>query len=121
MYYYTSPCLFQNIIGVSIHPRFGGWFGMRGVLIFKNIRVPTLLQVPPLDVLSEEQKIEVLNRFNGNFRDGTYRDIIPVEDRYSEDQWTFFSTPAKDRRPLLEHLKEQALNEQCGQYLADNK
>ena len=68
--------------------------------------------VPPPDILNDEQKIvELLNRFNGNFRDGTYRDIIPVEDRYSVDQWTYFSTPSNDRKQLIEDLKLKALNE----------
>ena len=68
--------------------------------------------VPPPDILNDEQKIvELLNRFNGNFRDGTYRDIIPVEDRYSLDQWTYFSTPSNDRKQLIEDLKLKALNE----------
>ena len=68
--------------------------------------------VPPPDILNAEQNIvELLNRFNGNFRDGTYRDIIPVEDRYSLDQWTYFSTPSNDRKQLIEDLKLKALNE----------
>ena len=68
--------------------------------------------VPPPDILNDEQNIvELLNRFNGNFRDGTYRDIIPVEDRYSLDQWTYFSTPSNDRKQLIEDLKLKALNE----------
>ena len=115
-----AMCLFQNIIGVSIHPKFGGWFGMRGILIFKNVRVPSMPYIPPPDVLNEKQKIEVLNRFNGNFRDGTFRDIIPVEDRYSEEQWAYFKTPSKDRKQLIEHLKGQALKEKEEQGVMSN-
>jgi len=100
---------FQSIHGVSIHPKFGGWFGLRGILIFKNVIVPTMPHVPPQDVLSDEQKIEVLNRFNGNWRDGTFRDIIPVEDSYSPVQRTYFNTWPKDRKPLIEQLKEDML------------
>ena len=84
---------------------------MRGILIFKSVLVPTMPFVPPPDILNDEQKIELLNRFNGNFRDGTYRDIIPVEDRYSLDQWTYFNTPASGRKQLMEDLKWKALKE----------
>lgn len=104
---------------MSVHPRFGGWFGLRGIFIFKNVCVPTMPHVPPQDILSDEQKIEVLDRFNGNWRDGKFRDIIPVEDTYSEVQRTYFGTWPKDRKPLIEQMKEQILKENGGQSALD--
>ena len=104
---------------MSIHPRFGGWFGLRGIFIFKNVCVPTMPHVPPQDILSDEQKIEVLDRFNGNWRDGKFRDIIPVEDTYSEVQRIYFGTWPKDRKPLIEQMKEQILKENGGQSALD--
>ena len=34
----------QKIFGVSIHPKYGGWFGFRSVLIFTDVQVPELTQ-----------------------------------------------------------------------------
>lgn len=100
----------QKIFGVSVHPKYGGWFGLRGVLIFKNLQHAALQRTEPPDVVpTDELRIELLNRFNDNWQDWTYRDIIPVDDRYSEEQKTYFATLPKNRKPLIEKMKETAV------------
>lgn len=54
-----------------------------------------------------ELRKELLERFNFRWKDWTYRDIIPVEKKYSEDQKEYFSTPPKDRKVLIDKLKER--------------
>ncbi|XP_043941853.1 cyanocobalamin reductase / alkylcobalamin dealkylase [Protopterus annectens] len=110
-YYYqrkdvkNDPWGEKKIYGVCIHPRYGGWFAMRGVLIFPDILVPSLQQKDPVDCLSSDNKIiQVLENFNFHWQDWTYRDIIDVEERYSEEQKKYFSTPPKERLPLLEQM-----------------
>ena len=100
-----------QIFGVSIHPRYGGWFAFRGVLIFKSIQAADLPQTAPPDVLNTDKlKIETLNRFNGNWADWTFREVIPVDDRYSEVQKKYFATLPKDRKGLLDEIREQGEN-----------
>jgi len=41
----------QNIYGVSLHPKYVGWFALRGVMIFKNLKVTDLCYKPPVDIL----------------------------------------------------------------------
>ncbi|XP_070563048.1 cyanocobalamin reductase / alkylcobalamin dealkylase-like [Ptychodera flava] len=95
----------KNIFGVSIHPKYGGWFAFRGVVIFKDIQVPDLEQKDPPDVLpTDELKQELLERFNDRWQDWSYRDIIPVEGKYSEQQKLYFGTAPKDRKQLLESM-----------------
>ena len=104
---FFSPFI-QKIFGMSIHPKYGGWFAFRGVAIFKNIKVPDLPQIEPPDVLpTDEMKIDALNRFNGNWQDWTFRDVIPVESKYSEEQKEYFATLPKDRKQLIEKLREK--------------
>ena len=94
-----------HIYGVSIHKKYAGWFGFRGVIIFKNVQVPGLQQQPPVDVVcKDEKKIELLERFNYHWRDWSYRDIVPAEMKYSEKQKLYFSTPPAERKQLLEKL-----------------
>lgn len=98
----------KKIFGVSIHPKYGGWFAFRGVIIFKDIQVKDLKQIPPPDVLStEEARVEALSRFNGNWKDWTFRDVIPVEEKYSEEQKEYFATLPKDRKCLIEKFRTQ--------------
>lgn len=94
--------LFQKIYGVCIHPKYGGWFAIRGLILFPNIQVPFLEQSAPVDCVStEEKRIELLEHFNFHWQDGRYRDIIEVKERYSEEQKAYFATPPAERFRLL--------------------
>lgn len=93
---------FQKIFGVCIHPKYGGWFAIRGLLLFPDIEVPFLEQPAPVDCVStEEKRIELLELFNFHWQDGRYRDIIEVKERYSEEQKAYFATPPAERFRLL--------------------
>lgn len=106
---------FQKIYGVCIHPQYGGWFAIRALLLFPNIEVPSLLQNAPMDcVTTEEKRIELLENFNFHWRDWSYRDIIEVKEKYSEEQKTYFATPPAERLKLLTlqgNLEENAIHE----------
>lgn len=41
----------RKIFGVCLHPEFGGWFGLRGVVIFKTVNCPDLQRKHPRSVL----------------------------------------------------------------------
>ncbi|KAM8930896.1 cyanocobalamin reductase / alkylcobalamin dealkylase [Pelodytes ibericus] len=93
----------KKIFGVCIHPRFGGWFAIRAVLVFSKVQVPSLEQTLPLEcVLSREDRIQLLEDFNFCWRDGKYRDVLPAEQRYSAEQILYFATPPAERFKLLE-------------------
>ncbi|CAI8020662.1 Cyanocobalamin reductase / alkylcobalamin dealkylase [Geodia barretti] len=77
--------------GVSVHPKYGGWFALRGVLIFNGLLAPGLVEKPPIDCVSSsrDQRIKLLEKFNYSWQDYGYRDVVDgghVEDRYSERQ-----------------------------------
>ncbi|XP_069498479.1 cyanocobalamin reductase / alkylcobalamin dealkylase [Ambystoma mexicanum] len=92
----------KKIYGVCIHPEFGGWFAIRAVLVFPDILVPFLEQRPPIDcVTTNEKRIALLESFNFHWQDWEYRDIVDVQERYSEEQKTYFATPPSERLKLL--------------------
>lgn len=94
--------------GVCIHPQYGGWFALRGVLIFKNIECPSLIQEKPIDVIAtREKRIELLEKFNYCWQDWTYRDLTETVEKYSEDQKQYFATLPKDRKELMLSLKSK--------------
>ncbi|GFO18811.1 methylmalonic aciduria and homocystinuria type c protein homolog [Plakobranchus ocellatus] len=111
-YYYTrsnlDPDPFpseKKIFGVCIHPRYGGWFALRAVIIFRGVQCPDLPYIPPIDcVKNNDKKIELMELFNFHWQDSRYRDIIPVVKRYSEDQQKYFGTLPKDRMSLIQSL-----------------
>ncbi|KAJ8376326.1 hypothetical protein SKAU_G00069060 [Synaphobranchus kaupii] len=93
----------KKMFGVCIHPKLGGWFAIRALLVFPGVVVgEELQQRPPPDcVPSQESRVELLERFNLCWQDGTYRDIFPPAERYSQEQQTYFSTPPGQRMALL--------------------
>lgn len=96
----------KKIFGVSMHPKYGGWFAFRGVLIFKNLLMSeNFQQVEPINCVGGEDRIiELLDRFNGNWQDWTYRDVTThdIMERYSDEQKEYFETLPQDRRDLVE-------------------
>ena len=96
------------MMGVCLHPKYGGWFALRSVLIFKDLKYSSLPRCRPIDLLNGDESliIEVLKRFNYSWQDGTYRDIIPVVETYSPLQQSYFLTMPKDRLVWLENLRE---------------
>eukprot|EP00112_Aurelia_sp_Birch-Aquarium-sp1_P020198 Seg515.8 transcript_id=Seg515.8/GoldUCD/mRNA.D3Y31 product="Methylmalonic aciduria and homocystinuria type C protein" protein_id=Seg515.8/GoldUCD/D3Y31 len=110
-YYYRQEDI-QNcsvegkLYGVSIHPKYGGWFAFRGALIFENVTCADLVQRDPEDVVkTDELKLELLKKFNYHWKDWSYRDIIKPESTYSEEQKLFFITPPSERKSLLDSMK----------------
>ncbi|GAB6028948.1 hypothetical protein CHUAL_004743 [Chamberlinius hualienensis] len=95
----------KKINGVCVHPKYGGWFAMRGVLIFNNLLCPDLEKSLPVDcVPSNDKRIILLEKFNYNWQEWSYRDIIDVELKYSPLQKLYFETKPANRRRLLKDL-----------------
>lgn len=106
-------------MGVCLHPEYGGWFAMRCVLIFRNYLVDDLEQKPPKDMLNGdlERITELLERFNFNWKDWSYRDVIPTKEKYSQLQKEYFETEPKLRKNLLKKwLKHSSQKSLCLAY-----
>ena len=99
----------KKVYGISMHPRYGGWFALRTVLIFRNTEVPLLQQVTPPDcVPGSDMRVKLLEALNEHWQDWKYREIssLPILDRYSEEQKLYFGTLPKDRTPVIERIVE---------------
>jgi methylmalonic aciduria homocystinuria type C protein len=102
-----------NIYGVSVHPRYGGWFAFRGVLIFQDLTIDDseLKPIEPVNCVSSQEKvIELLEKFNKNWEDWSYRDVLdgPVLGRYSLRQREYFGTvPAKRSDVIDKWIKDK--------------
>nr|KAG5696373.1 hypothetical protein BaRGS_028368 [Batillaria attramentaria] len=68
---------------------------------------PALPRVPPIDcVPAREDRITLLERFNFHWQDWSYRDIVPVEEKYSEEQKKYFKTLPKDRKEVVDEIRK---------------
>ena len=69
---------------------------------------PALERKESLDILvTDEKKKEVLERFNGDWKDCTYREVVPVAAQYSDDQKLYFLTPPSERKQLISELLQK--------------
>lgn len=97
----------EKIYGVSVHPKYGGWFALRGVLIFKDVLAPELEKKEPLDcVPTREKRIELLEKFNRCWQDWSYRDVsvLEITERYSEEQKQYFATEPGKRLEIVSSM-----------------
>ena len=96
----------KKIFGVSMHPKYGGWFAFRGIIVVEDIQVgEEFKQKEPLQCVGGKEKIaELLELFNGTWQDGRYRDVMAgsILERYSEDQQEYFGTLPRERHKLIE-------------------
>ncbi|XP_071547578.1 cyanocobalamin reductase / alkylcobalamin dealkylase-like isoform X3 [Panulirus ornatus] len=93
----------KKVFGVCLHPGYGGWFALRGVVIYSTIRCPSLSRQQPREILATEgDVVELLRLYNDHWQDWSFRDIIPVKERYSQEQKNYFSTQPGDRKKLIE-------------------
>ncbi|KAK8400133.1 hypothetical protein O3P69_003082 [Scylla paramamosain] len=98
-------CPERKIFGVCVHPEFGGWFALRGVAIFTTVNCPELQRKCPREILTTENEVaELLRRYNDQWEDWSFRDIIVPKKRYSKEQREYFATKPADRLPLIEKL-----------------
>ena len=45
--------------------------------------------------------------FNYHWQDGTYRDIVPVQEKYSDEQQNFFRASREDRAAMIREIRSQ--------------
>ncbi|XP_029988191.1 cyanocobalamin reductase / alkylcobalamin dealkylase [Sphaeramia orbicularis] len=98
-----QPWAEKKMFGVCVHPRFGGWFAIRALLVFEGVTVGSELEQPdpPDCVPSREARIRLLEAFNFHWQNWAYRDIVNPVQIYSQKQKDYFSTPPAQRFDLL--------------------
>ncbi|KAM4547662.1 cyanocobalamin reductase / alkylcobalamin dealkylase [Odontesthes bonariensis] len=98
-----QPWAEKKMFGVCVHPKLGGWFAIRALLVFGDVMVGSeLVQPDPPDcVPSREGRIQLLEAFNFCWQDWSYRDIVHPVQTYSQKQRDYFSTLPAQRFALL--------------------
>lgn len=100
----------KKVFPVCIHPRFGGWFAIRTVFVFRRLRIHDWDNLPTCSLsLREEEISRLLILFNDHWQDNEYRDygVMPKE-TYSKMQRDYFATVPTKRWQLI---RDRLLNE----------
>jgi len=97
----------NNYYPVCHHPRWGGWFALRGVMIFPQIQDKNLSRLQPPSNLSESEAGSMLELYNLHWQDWRWRDIGNPESKYSSQQIKYFETPPVDRLRLIKEYNNK--------------
>ena len=94
---------------VCHHPTWGGWFALRGVIIFTKVKAANLYRQLPVDLLTEEQVSELVKQYNGNWQDALWRDVGRSGEesssaKYSDLAIKYFDTKPSERMGLIKNL-----------------
>ena len=97
----------SKVFPVCVHPKYGGWFALRGILLFKNVRLSDSFlkqKDPPVILKTHSDIVTLLYLFNDHWRDWRYRDVGMPEDieRYSNLQKEYFGTEPDDRKNIID-------------------
>ncbi|GAB1608553.1 methylmalonic aciduria and homocystinuria type C protein homolog isoform X2 [Argonauta hians] len=97
----------KTIFGHAIHPRYGGFIRIPGVIVFKNIQLPEddICPTPPDVLPTDEMKIEMLNEVNTNWKSWKFASISHVEKNYTSEAIKYFSTYGAERKSLIKKIK----------------
>jgi len=100
-----------NVMGCSIHPKYGGWFVFRGVFIFPelefNADVEWQKSLEATDFDSRETGKLAVHEFNTAYQANRWRDVIKVKKRYSANAEKFYNIyPPSARKTFLKELVE---------------
>jgi hypothetical protein len=103
--------LTDKVLGVSLHPQFGGWFAYRMLVVCHGLTWPaSYLQPIPQSFLSDEEKKRAVWEFNKYPLDARWRNINKPGETlqpYDALQLAFFSTRSvQERGEILQLLKE---------------
>uniref|UniRef100_A0A1I7Y7I2 Cyanocobalamin reductase (cyanide-eliminating) n=1 Tax=Steinernema glaseri TaxID=37863 RepID=A0A1I7Y7I2_9BILA len=96
----SSP---KRMIGLSLHPRYGGNFAFRAAMVFPDLRLPAdfVEPEPPHMLHSENDVAKALDLFNNHWRDGRFRDCGDPKERYSKQQTDYFARPPVERWEVI--------------------
>jgi len=102
----------KKLFSVSVHPKYGGWFAFRAVLIFPQISASNLQrpQLEPRDCTIDEIH-NLLKSFTFEWYTNEWRDVfVSTQEKYSDMQMQYFSlTPARRKELLKVWLEEGRL------------
>ncbi|CAL8069140.1 unnamed protein product [Orchesella dallaii] len=103
----------SNLSGVAIHPTYGGWYAIRGVVIFRDLQSPMdgqkLEKPEDVQIFSNEDTIaRVIELFAYNWQNNEWRNMHPgLGLKYSTDFQKYLDTESTQR---WDYVKSHCVN-----------
>ncbi|KAF4683633.1 hypothetical protein FOZ60_008823 [Perkinsus olseni] len=99
---------YDKILGLNLHPKYGGWYAYRLVVVIDLELEEALCQPPRCDIgLTEQQKRDILMEFNTQPDLGRWRDLPDGRTRrwqYDAGQYMYFHEKNRAKRARFMEL-----------------
>ncbi|KAF4730538.1 hypothetical protein FOZ63_033157, partial [Perkinsus olseni] len=99
---------YDKILGLNLHPKYGGWYAYRLVVVIDLELEEALCQPPRCDIgLTEQQKRDILMEFNAQPDLGRWRDLPDGRTRrwqYDAGQYMYFHEKNRAKRARFMEL-----------------
>mmetsp|Transcript_19309 Transcript_19309/g.45063 ORF Transcript_19309/g.45063 Transcript_19309/m.45063 type:complete len:127 (+) Transcript_19309:116-496(+) len=97
----------RKIFAVNIHPKYGGWYAYRAVVVLRGMRSPDLPPQESRSFLSMDEKKRILSEYNRRHELCYWRELSetghPADCRYAPEEYFFFTeTNVAKRRRFLQ-------------------
>ena len=107
--------LATKVLGVSIHPKYGGWYAYRMLIVVDGLRWPAAIpKSEPVKFLSDAERELIISEYNRNADLCRWRDFNDKQfglERYDPAQYAFFTERSiQKRRRILELLKAELID-----------
>lgn len=94
----------RNLMGVCLHPKYGGYFSARAVIITTEKLCEVVKK--PICVMDDKRDIsKLLIEMNKNWQAGLWREVHPVDLTYSDQAKVYFNTIPKLRSSLIDEIR----------------
>jgi methylmalonic aciduria homocystinuria type C protein len=103
----------KKVMGVCIHPKYGGYFSARAVVITNQEIADNELNQPVKTLVDEKEISKILIELNKNWKAGLWRDGFGTENttvdnqKYSEEAQIYFNTIPSERKPLIDQIRSE--------------
>mmetsp|Transcript_4228 Transcript_4228/g.9774 ORF Transcript_4228/g.9774 Transcript_4228/m.9774 type:complete len:291 (+) Transcript_4228:65-937(+) len=103
----TDPVTRRKIFGVNMHPRWGGWYAYRALVVLPGAVAEGLARPEPVVCIGEGEARRILLEYNLRHEQCHWRDLAaeghPADGRYKPDEYMFFmETSGAKRKRYLE-------------------
>lgn len=104
----------RKIFGCSVHPKYGGWYSYRSLLVLHGVKVEAELERPDkLNFVSEKEQKRILTEYNLRPDECYWRNLTengqPPDRAYSAEELLFFTEQNEGKRRHFLEMKAAAL------------
>uniref|UniRef100_A0AC35UE93 Cyanocobalamin reductase (cyanide-eliminating) n=1 Tax=Rhabditophanes sp. KR3021 TaxID=114890 RepID=A0AC35UE93_9BILA len=106
----------KKLIGIAMHPKYGGHFAFRCVILFEKVMLTDLELNSPVKAIEDKEEIaRLILSFNDLWRTGDYRNMGETNgnsyaQKYTEIQMKYWNSPPAERYKVILEMVQTVLN-----------